>query len=70
MWVVMSIQLYENRSGYDTERCYRDQSIDLPYKLVDWFLYDKDLRHERVKRLNSRESESRINSTNQPTFSS
>ena len=70
MWAVISIQLYENTSGYDTERCYRDQSIDLPYKLVDWFLYDKDLRHERVKGLNSRESESRINSTNQPTFSS
>ena len=28
---------------------YRNQSIDLFYKSVDWFLYDKDLRHERVK---------------------
>ena len=27
---------------------YRDQSIDLQSKSVDWFLYDRDLRHERV----------------------
>ena len=27
---------------------YRNQSIDLLYKSVDWFLYDKDLRRERV----------------------
>ena len=29
---------------------YRDQSIDLLYKLMDRFLYDKDLRHGRVSR--------------------
>ena len=28
---------------------YRNQSIDLPSKSMDWFLYDNDLRHERVK---------------------
>ena len=28
---------------------YRNQSIDLQRKWMDWFLYDKDLRHERVK---------------------
>ena len=28
---------------------YRNQSIDLLCKSVDWFLYDKILRHERVK---------------------
>ena len=28
---------------------YRNQSIDLQSKSVDWFLYDTDLRHERVK---------------------
>ena len=28
---------------------YRNQSIDLLLKSVDWFLYDKGLRHERVK---------------------
>ena len=28
---------------------YRNQSIDLQSKLMDWFLYDNGLRHERVK---------------------
>ena len=28
---------------------YRNQSIDLQNKLMDWFLYDWDLRHERGK---------------------
>ena len=28
---------------------HRNQSIDLLFKSVDWFLYDNDLRHERVK---------------------
>ena len=27
----------------------RNQSIDLRSKSMDWFLYDVDLRHERVK---------------------
>ena len=27
---------------------YRNQSIDLLCKSMDWFLYDNDLRHERV----------------------
>ena len=27
---------------------YRNQFINLIYKSVDWFLYDRDLRHERV----------------------
>ena len=30
---------------------YRKQSIDLQSKSMDWFLYDRDLRHERVKQL-------------------
>ena len=29
---------------------YKNQSIDLQRKSMDWFLYDRDLRHERVKR--------------------
>ena len=29
---------------------YRDQSIDLLRKSMDWFLYDNGLRHGRVKR--------------------
>ena len=28
---------------------YRNQSIGFHHKSMDWFLYDKDLRHERVK---------------------
>ena len=28
---------------------YRNQSIDLQKKSMDWFLYDNDLRHEKVK---------------------
>ena len=28
---------------------YKNQSIDLHYKLMDWFLYDKDICHERVR---------------------
>ena len=28
---------------------YRNQSIDLQNKSMDCFLYDRDLRHERVK---------------------
>ena len=30
---------------------YRNQSIDLQSKSMDWFLYDRDLRHERAKML-------------------
>ena len=30
---------------------YRNQSIDLKTKSMDWFLYDKVLRHERVNML-------------------
>ena len=33
---------------------YRNQSIDLQSKLMDWFLYDSDLRHERVTALKDR----------------
>ena len=31
---------------------YRNQAIDLLCKSVDWLLYDRDLRHNRVKCLN------------------
>ena len=30
---------------------YRNQSIDLQSKSMDWFLYDNNLLHERVKRI-------------------
>ena len=29
---------------------YRNQFIDFQSKSMDWFLYDRDLRHEKVKR--------------------
>ena len=29
-------------------KSYRNQSIDFQSKPIDWFLYDRDLRHERV----------------------
>ena len=32
-----------------TPLSYRNQSIDLLCKSMDWFLYDNGLRHERVK---------------------
>ena len=31
-------------------KSYRNQSIDLLRKSMDWFLYDNGLRHERLKR--------------------
>ena len=34
--------------SYQRSLSYRNQSIDLPSKSMDWFLYDRDLRHERV----------------------
>ena len=36
---------------HDGSLSYRDQFIDLQSKLNDWFLYDRELRHERVKSL-------------------
>ena len=38
---------------------YRNQSIDLLCKLIDWFLYDRDLRHERIILAAPEESNSR-----------
>ena len=32
-----------------TSLSYRNQSFDLQSKSMDWFLYDRDLHHERVK---------------------
>ena len=34
---------------------YRNQSNNLLCKSMDWFLYDRDLRHERVKEIWKRE---------------
>ena len=40
-WVIFNSFMTESLS-------YRNQSIDLLSKPKDWFLYDKDLRHESV----------------------
>ena len=57
-WVVLSLILrflYCPRSfltfSWRRSLSYRNQFIDLQGKSVDWFLYDRDLRHERVKKL-------------------
>ena len=39
---------------------YRNQFIDLQSKSIDWFLYDKYLRHERVKRASVLTFQSRL----------
>ena len=42
-------RLEGNINSFATEGIsYRNQSMDLKSKSVDWFLYDRDLRHERV----------------------
>ena len=35
--------------SWQSSLSYKNQSIDLLWKLNDWFLYNRDLRHERVK---------------------
>ena len=45
-WSEISITLFWRRSI-----SYRNQSIDLLCNSMDWFLYDRDLRQERVKTL-------------------
>ena len=42
---IINVTLLRRRSS-----SYRNQSIDLLRKSVDWFLYDNSLRQERVKR--------------------
>ena len=39
---------------------YRNQSIDLQSKSMDWFLYDNGLRHERVKWIYRKSSKSHL----------
>ena len=38
---------------------YRNQSIDLLCKSMDWFLFDKDLRHERDKLMQNTQQNSK-----------
>ena len=47
---------------------YRKQSIDLLPKSMDWFLYDKGLRHERVKQFFTDESHLLYSTCNENYF--
>ena len=46
MWVKSILNL-----SWQGSLLYKDQSIDLQNKSMDWFLYDKRLCHERVNAL-------------------
>ena len=60
IWIKIAFS-WQNLTGSSIWKCltlswrrplsYRNQSIDLLCKSVDWFLYDNGLRHERVKKL-------------------
>ena len=39
-----------NKAIYRNKIKYRNQSTDLQSKSMDWYLYDRDHRHERVNR--------------------
>ena len=43
------VQNYHLTLSWRRPLSYRNQSIDLPNKSMDWFIYDNGLRHERVK---------------------
>ena len=54
IWLIKNIHQYVIHdinlvNSFMTEALsYRNQSIDLMRKSMDWFLYDNGLRHERV----------------------
>ena len=53
-WIILIFlcsfaQLFHDRGRYLS---YRNQSIDLLCKSMDWFLYDNGTRHQRVKTIN------------------
>ena len=45
VWMIRSLAL---NLSWRNSVSYRNQSIDLICKSMDWFLYDRKLRHERV----------------------
>ena len=48
---VLGLKAYNFVNSFMTEAVsYRNQSTDLLHISMDWFLYDNDLRHERVKK--------------------
>ena len=54
MYVHMLVILYVLTLSWRRPLSYRNQSIDLLCKSMDWFLYDNGLHHERVKTNESR----------------
>ena len=55
-WILLNVQHYLTKSLWISLTLsrrrflsYRNKSIDLQSKSMDWFLYDRNLRHERVK---------------------
>ena len=52
--VVNRLPPFKNLSGWPRPLSYRNQSINLLCKLMDWFLYDNGLRHEKVKKQTSK----------------
>ena len=53
-WIIIgaAVKIIRLNSSMTEVVSYRNQSIDLQSKSMDWFLYDKDLHRERVKHLN------------------
>ena len=47
----VSCQYYLLTLLWQRSLSFTNQSIDFFYKSMDWFLYDNDLRHERVKQI-------------------
>ena len=49
-WRILCMKLYYQLTlSWRRSLSYRNHSIDLRSKSMDWFLYDNSLRHERVK---------------------
>ena len=52
-WISKSVGFLSLTLSWRRSLSYRNQSIDLRSKSMDWFLYNRDLRHESVKQLAS-----------------
>ena len=53
-WFYADVSKYWSEVGFTLSWrrsiSYRNQYIDLLHKSMDWFLYDKGFRHERIKK--------------------
>ena len=47
--VLLTFMSIELTLSWQRSQSYRKQSIHMQSKSMDWFLYDSDFRHERVK---------------------